>query len=136
MSNPKRAVSHLTRTARRNANKAFLVVYFGAVFFVGAFFKYNTYSISSIIDGSESESIKLVGEVGVHGNTSAHEEVEAQEEKKLICVMHVGPHKTSTTSLQLFLYRYNKSVKEAMEEDNYYVPRNGGNHNGLVLCSR
>jgi len=55
MRNTTASVSHLTRTTRWDANKAFLVVYFGAVFFAGMLFEYNSSLIRSVVDGSEFE---------------------------------------------------------------------------------
>ena len=40
-----------------------------------------------------------------------------------ICVMHVGPHKTGSTTLQgFFLNKDSQQSREALKQDNYEVP--------------
>ncbi len=65
--------------------------------------------------GSNQEVEKL------QKSSPTHKAGNINVEDKKICVMHVGPHKTASTSLQEVIFNGN-TFKDALKEDNYRVP--------------
>ncbi len=66
---------------------------------------------------NEEEEEKLV--VSVETSESESENERTNDSK--FCVIHAGPHKTGSSSLQVFMMQ-SKGIKDALSKDNYKIP--------------